>query len=54
MVLDVPGSLSTPDGSPLEQAKPWENPHKMVVEEETRMQNNQRGTKLLHADYQQQ
>ena len=37
MVLDVPGSLSTPDGSPLERAKPWENPHKMVVEEEMRL-----------------
>ena len=37
MVFDVPGLLSTPDGVPLEWVAPWENPHKMVVEEEKRL-----------------
>ena len=37
MVFDVPGLLSIPDGVPLEWVALWENPHKMVVEEEKRL-----------------
>ena len=37
MVFDVPGSQAIPDGVPLGWEAPWENPHKMMVEEEVRM-----------------
>ena len=37
MAFDVPGSRWTPDGVPLGWEASWENPHKMVVEEEERL-----------------
>ena len=47
MAFDVPGSLWIPDDVPLRWEAPWENPHKMVVEVEERMESHPHVVSLL-------